>query len=781
LPDIFSLAAGALPPGAHVVGFYGIEGISRPYQLEVGLLLPAAADVDMTAVVGTRATLVVDRGFGQPEVRHHGVLGAFELLHELGPKALYRATIVPEVWQLGHTMHSRVFTDGAIPDILAAVLRASGFLPSAYSFRLASSYPAREHVCQYRESDLAFISRLMEREGLYYFFEQGESREVLVVTDHRSFHGPLHDAPIAFHPVPGVDVTAAEALSHFTCKVTSLPALVKLKDYDYEKPSLDVSGSAPIVPYGRGEIVSYGENFVTRAEGQRLAAIRAEEVSCRKAVYAGRGQAFYVRSGHLFTLDEHPRPSLNGDYLAVEVEHFGNQSAGSSVVKALLGLDHDEVYRMAVTAIPAATQFRAERRTPAPRISSVVDAVVDGAGEGAYAPIDEHGRYRVRMFFDESDLLDGSASTWVRMLQPHGGSPEGFHFPLRKGTEVHLVFLGGDPDRPVIVGVGPNAEKPSLVQAQNHTKNVVQTGGQNRIELEDLTGGQFITMSSPFLLSSLHLGAGAYNLVAKTAGSGLVQIGANYDTEVGGDMSVDVTGSVTQKLHATYDLDLAGAATQNLQATLDLTIAGAVTATLESTLDVSVTGAVTEKLDATLDVAVAGATTEKLGSTLDLAVSGAVTAELGATLDLTVAGAVTEKHGATWDQQVSGAVSQTYGASQTTDVAGAVTLTTPSWTLNAAGSAHVNTPDWSVSSPKWFDVSAHKGSVTGLNIDVTGINVSANGLTTSVNAVSLSANGMSATATGASFSATGVSASVTGLNLTQSAPNIVIAAIVILM
>src|SRR5262249_45353319 len=123
--------------------------------------------------------------------------------------------------------------------------------------------------------------------------------------------------------------------------------------------------------------------------------------------------------------------------------------------------------------------------------------IVDGAADSEYAQIDKHGRYKVRVMFDESDAADGKASMFVRMLQPHGGSPEGFHFPLRKGTEVHLLFLGGDPDRPVIAAVAPNAQTPSVVNADNHTKNVVHTGGNNRFELEDADGSQHIRLSTP--------------------------------------------------------------------------------------------------------------------------------------------------------------------------------------------------------------------------------------------------------------------------------------------
>ena len=130
---------------------------------------------------------------------------------------------------------------------------------------------------------------------------------------------------------------------------------------------------------------------------------------------------------------------------------------------------------MSIRAIRSVVQYRPACATPVPRIYSVENAVVDGEADTDYAQIDENGRYKVKIKFDEGALKNGKASTALRMMQPHAGNPEGFHFPLRKGTEVILAFLGGDPDRPVIAGVGPNAVTPSPVTLSNFSKNVIQT------------------------------------------------------------------------------------------------------------------------------------------------------------------------------------------------------------------------------------------------------------------------------------------------------------------
>ncbi len=272
----------------------------------------------------------------------------------------------------------------------------------------------------------------------------------------------------------------------------------------------------------------------------------------RAEVYTGSGTAFFLRAGYTFALYDHPRASFDTKYLVTEVEHFGNQSARTAEMlrlTGLAGLAEDEVYRVEVTAIPATVQFRAEQRAPWPRIYGTEHGVVDGEAESEYAQLDEHGRYLVRFAFDESGLPDGKASTRVRMMQPHGGGVEGWHFPLRKGTEVLLTFLGGDPDRPVIAGVVPNALKPSPITQANQTRNVIQTGGRNRMEIEDKKGFERITWSTPYANTMIRMGApnADHEMIVRTDGATVLETGQNWDVDVGGALWEHVTDVVNEK------------------------------------------------------------------------------------------------------------------------------------------------------------------------------------------------------------------------------------------
>jgi type VI secretion system secreted protein VgrG len=577
--DVFTMSSGALPEGTRVVGFRGHEAISRPYVFEVFLTIADedSQDFDLGDAINAKAKLTLDRQDGRPPFVFHGMFSEVSILHEMGGRALLRALLVPQLWRLSQTFHSRIFTEQTIPDIIKATLEDGGFASDEYVLKLAGQYKPEEHVCQYKESHLDFISRWMEREGMYYYFDQGDDGEKLVISDHRSFQHDLHEQKVRFYALAGSDVSAKEALHSFVCRHRSLPGSVRVKDYDYTKPTLNVTGGAAVSSAGLGEISIHGDRFFSPDAGKRLSQLRAEELLAREVVFTGSGTAFFLRAGYTFSLEDHPRTKFDAKYLAAEVEHYGNQAASTAEMKRYTGLDSEEVYRVEVTALPEKTQFRAERRAAWPRIYGTEHGVIDGEADSEYAQIDDHGRYAVRFAFDESDLAGGKASTWVRMLQPHGGGVEGWHFPLRKGTEVLFTFLGGDPDRPVIAGVVPNALTPSPVTRGNHTKNVIQTGGRNRLEMEDKAGQQRITLSTPHANTYLRMGSpnADHELIVKTDGATLLETGENLDINVRGDLNEWTRGKVVEQYLSTRSTTVGADASEFWEAGLLSYVKGA--------------------------------------------------------------------------------------------------------------------------------------------------------------------------------------------------------------
>jgi type VI secretion system secreted protein VgrG len=639
-------------------------------------------DFDMAGAVGAKATLRADREDGRPPHFIHGIFAAVELIHAHAGRAVIRATLVPRLWKLTQSIHSNVFTDKTIPDILKEVLAQSGV--TDHAFRLFGSYPAQEHVCQYRESDFAFLSRWMEREGIYYYFEQGESEERLIITDERATHGPLVAKPVRYFPQTGEAMIQGEVLRTFMCRHTSLPASVRLKDYDYAHPALDISGRAPVAPGGFGEISIYGARFFTPAEGGRLAKLKAEALLAGQVVYHGAGTTFGLRPGYTFEVEEHPLPAFNTKYLATEVEHFGNQATGAPELRQIAGLVWDETYRVEVSAIPASVQYRAPQVTPWPRIYGTEHAIVDGPADSVYAQLDDQGRYSIKLSFDESDLTGGKASTKVRMLQPHGGGIEGFHFPLRKGTEVLCTFLGGDPDRPVIAGVAPNALAPSPVTAANYTLNVLQTGGRNRLELEDKDGSQRVTLSTPTENTMLRIGApnDDHNLIARTDGSGLIHSGKNLDVNVLLDKSVTVQGSVKEEYTGPQSTTVGADVTRLYKANKTESVAGGHVGETYGTHRTVVNGPRDSEYGShSLTVHALAVTDAGEQSTT---VQGPVTEVYKADHTTTVTGARTETIEGVYTQTVKGAATQTLEGGWKVDVTGDVNHTaTGAYTITA--------------------------------------------------------------------------------------------------
>jgi type VI secretion system VgrG family protein len=505
----FDFRSSALPEDKFgVVHFKGFEGFSTPYEFEI-MLVSSDPDIDMTKVLQNPAVFTIVRPDG--DILFQGILASFDLLHAVDEHVFYRAVLVPRLWWLSLTQHNQIFLDKTVPEIIGEVLEDGGLTTDDYEFRLQNEWPTWEYVCQYRESHLNFVSRWMEREGMYYFFEQTEKGEKLIITDTNMSHTPMAEGKtMSYSPPSGMEEAhREEVISAIVCKQKLLPAKLHVNDYNYRKPSLSLSAEAEVLDRGRGEVHLYGEHFRTPEEGQELARIRAEELLSHEKRFHGESTIPYLRPGYLFDLEEHFRDSLNQQYLTIELEHEGNQTGFllAGIQKGLAEVEAQPYYRNSFVAIPSDVQYRHPKTTEKPSFNGTINARIDAEGSGIYAELDGHGRYKVKLPFDASGRNDGHASHWLRMAQPYAGTDHGMHFPLHKGTEVLLTFVEGDPDRPIIAAAVPNPGTSSPVTAENQTQSVIQSAGQNKIHMEDLAGKERILMQSPKAGSWVRIGA----------------------------------------------------------------------------------------------------------------------------------------------------------------------------------------------------------------------------------------------------------------------------------
>ena len=271
-----------------VVDFTGTEGLSQCYGFDLRLVSDQG-DLDQRQVLGSPAVFTIHRPDG--DIPFHGILSFFEQHRRFQDYYFYRARLAPKLWWLSLTHHNQVILNQNLPNILDAVLKDGGLTPQLdYELRLQQDYPEWEYVCQYGETHLNFLSRWMERDGLYYFFEQTDQGEKVVVTDTNLSHTPMPEGRTMYYtPASGLETLhRQEVIRDFTCRQKPLPQQVILRDYNYRTPSLEMAGQAEVSPRGRGQVYVYGEHFLTPEEGNRLARIRAESLLCRQRIFTGQ-------------------------------------------------------------------------------------------------------------------------------------------------------------------------------------------------------------------------------------------------------------------------------------------------------------------------------------------------------------------------------------------------------------------------------------------------------------------------------------------------------------
>ena len=453
--------------------FAGTEAISRLWSFEVELVSTSPDGLSADARPGAHVTIVIERE-GQPDARRiHGIIASMRhRLDTLKNERGYVLRIAPDFHRLSLVETQEIFMDLSVPEIIKKKLELYD-LAANLDLRLEGTYAAREFVVQYRESDVAFVSRLAEHLGVSFFFEHGDDHDKLVFTDHiEGFH--RSDAALAYQ-----GRGAAHDVYELELEELLIPAVYAVQDYNYRQPLTDLGGSVELEDHGEGGVVEYASHHKTPEEGAVLARVRSEEQLARSRVYEGKSDLFRLSAGLTDELEGHPLFSTL-DLLFTEVTH-DYRVAG----------DGKGTYANTFRAVSAKHDYRPERKTKRPRISGFVTGIIQpgpGGAIGGVAQLDEVGRYSVLFHFDTSPPNTQKTSKPVRMAQPFAGPNHGMHFPLRPGSEVLVAFLDGDPDRPIIIGSVPNAIAPSPVNVGNATKNRISTAnGGIVIELGDHT------------------------------------------------------------------------------------------------------------------------------------------------------------------------------------------------------------------------------------------------------------------------------------------------------
>ncbi len=488
------------PLGKDVLVFVRLdasEGLSELFEYRIECL-SEQADINFDQAIGKQCTLKVK--LHGKEREFSGILVEAQWLGLKGGYFNYRIVLKPWLWLLSRTTDCRIWQDKKAPDIIKEVFKDRGFTDFESKLTEEGSCPQLEYCVQYRETDLNFVSRLMEQHGIYYFFKHEGSKHTLVLADSKSSHSPVSGlATIPYLPLTGSDRRKEQHLYDWIAERRFRTGKIELNDYNYQKPNAkmisDAKGSESYA-HSEMEIYDYPGKYKEKSDGERYAKIHLQSEQALDHRRHGNGDAVSLFPGGLTKLEKHQKDSQNVEYLVVRATHsFVNEAyrSGSS------GDGGQHVYFGSFEFLPSDKPFRAPIVTPKPLINGVQTAKVVTKDDNSSEEIDVEslGEIYVRFFWDRKK----KRSCRLRVAQVWSGKRWGGQIIPRVGQEVVVEFLEGDPDRPLVIGTVYNDEyklpydlpskKTIAGLKSDSTKG---GGGYNEWNFEDKKGSEKITV-----------------------------------------------------------------------------------------------------------------------------------------------------------------------------------------------------------------------------------------------------------------------------------------------
>jgi len=720
----FKFQVEGLSSATWVARFEGTEAISGLYQFEL-TLTSEEKDISFADVIGRAARLTLETDKSEP--RHiHGLVARFRHAEDGKKFTVYHATLVPRLWRLRHRHDSRIFQALSVPDIIKKVLEGAGLSSNDYRLSLAASYATREYCVQYRESDFDFISRLMEEEGIFYYFEHAEDNHVLVLADAPDATSPIPSDTLNYRPALGA-MAHGESVSRFWYAEEVQAGKVTLSDFNFKKPNLSLLSSSQAKSDLDLEIYDYPGEYDVPPDGSALSKVRLEERQARRAVSDGESGCIRLTPGYRFTLNEHPREADNREHLLTHVRHQGAQAQ-----MAEAGSGESPSYSNTFQCIPSDVPFRPERRTPRPTIKGVQTAIVTGpAGDEVYT--DEHGRVKVQFHWDRQGKKDEKSSCWIRVSQLWAGAGWGAMWIPRIGHEVVVDFIEGDPDRPLIVGrVYHGANVPPYPLPGEKTKSTIKSnsspggGGSNELRFEDRAGAEEIYLHGQKDWNikiehdkaqiigndeSLDVGHDREKHVAHDQSE---TVDHDKKIQVGNDHKENIDGNATIHVGKDHTESIDGKESLTIGKTRDVSVASDQTTSIGGNHTITVSKSHDETITISMTQNVGVASTENVGA--------AKTLDVGAAYSVNVGAAMSTNVGASQSTSVGGNQSTSVGKNQSTDVGGnmsvvvakkvVITCGESSITLDKSGKITVSGKDISVTGTGNVSVKAKNVNVS---------------------------------------------------------------------
>ncbi|HVY37533.1 MAG TPA: type VI secretion system tip protein TssI/VgrG [Polyangia bacterium] len=539
-PDRELTISGSFPDGALVVDHLrGREALSTPFELTVDLHSPDP-DLDISALVGDSVTITVDVSDEQPRY-FNGYVTRMIRLGTFDSFAHYQITVRPWLFLLSSRINSRVVQHKKVTDIVTDLFREHGF--SDFEIAATGTYPEREFIVQYRESDFAFANRLLEREGIYYFFRHEKDKHVLVLADSVDAHQtvPEYDE-VPFHPEGSTTPMDGESINRWQLVHQWRAGAYASRDFDFERPRADLTARRQAqAQHKKGdlEVFDYPAGLVVQSEVEGYVRARLEAFQADVEVANGSGDVRGLGAGNLFTLTDFPNEDENKEYLITAATYDARNNEFQT------GGGQEGYFRFSFTAVDSQVPYRPRLLTSRPRVEGPQTAIVVGE-KGEEITTDKYGRVKVQFHWDREGAKDQDSSCWVRVAQVWAGSGWGaMHIP-RIGQEVIVEFLDGDPDRPIITGAVYNADNmPPYTLPENKTQSGIKSRSTkgagpsnfNEIRFEDKKGSE-----------ELHIEA-ERDQSTHVKRNQTISVDGDRSVSVGGNESVSVTGTRTSTIH----------------------------------------------------------------------------------------------------------------------------------------------------------------------------------------------------------------------------------------
>lgn len=463
------------------------EQLSQLFTLEVELLC-TKEDLTFEDLLGQNVTVRMD--MPKDEIRFfNGFISNFSQTGTLKGFIVYQATISPWLWFLTRTADCRIFQEMSVPDILAQVFDTRGY--TDYENRLEATYRTWEYCVQYRETDFNFVSRMMEQEGIYYYFEHENGKHTLILSDAPSAHKPIPNyESIPYYPPDDTVTRTEDYISSWSINKSIQPGAYALADYNFKKPQADLNA---FFQKDQGheaadfEIFDYPGEYNNRAEGDAYARIRTQELHSGYEKIQGSSNTRGLMAGGTFELIQYYRIDQNKTYLVTSVRHSAQQDLFTSSSNGGGG----SIYNNSFTVIDREREFRAPRTTPKPKIQGLQTATVVGK-KGEEIDTDEYGRVKCQFHWDRYSKANETSSCWIRVAHSWAGNQWGTIYLPRVGQEVIVEFLEGDPDKPLVTGqvYNENNKPPYDLPAKKNisgikTRSTKGGGGFNEITMDD--------------------------------------------------------------------------------------------------------------------------------------------------------------------------------------------------------------------------------------------------------------------------------------------------------